>query len=406
MFKSKAKDTGGSSKPIYEDEYVLLDIVIADSKLLKISIVYKNLKTSKVTVTKPSKSTTTPFLSNAPSSWLIPTLINTNSDTNNIEVIEAIFTEKRATRFSSLQSIISANFLNPKSLSTLDEFTLHQTNFVLQNDERNAAIKEVVKNSLNYELHFPWNKIDIISDPSSNTFIMKKKKSPAPPPNPLAPLDNSNSEQNSQDSHSISSSDHNDYTTSDLSQTDPILIPESNSPTSTIRPSSPISINDISMTIDHQEIEMITEDSYNRFEQSLQNDTTNQNNQTNWTEYPDPNLASSSSPIHINHQSDLTTLCSKLEDCKNNPTDLANLLYDIKKSPRITPNQPTKAIFSKIQYRDRSFFKNFTKNQYIRCQHQIEYESIEKTFHDNYKKDINVSYLNRTAKKKARIIIN
>src|SRR6185369_15725484 len=117
----------------------------------------------------------------------------------------------------------------------------------------------------NYELHFPWNKIDIISDPSSNTFIMKKKKSPAPPPNPPVPLDNPNSEQNSQDSHSISSSDHNDYTTSDLSQTDPILIPESNSPTSTIRPSSPISINDILMTIDHQEIEMITEDSYNHF---------------------------------------------------------------------------------------------------------------------------------------------
>jgi hypothetical protein len=177
--------------PSNDSEYILLDVVLTDNKKPKVSIIYKNCKTSKVFVTKPSKETQVPLLSNRPKSWLIPTLQN-NSQNNDktIDIIEIKFEDKRQTsRILNPQVNILSSHLTPKSLPILNNFTDHQMSFKLDNDDRNLAIKEVIKNSLNYDLHFPWNMLSIIANEETQTFELKEKEIPAPLPNTLAPTD-------------------------------------------------------------------------------------------------------------------------------------------------------------------------------------------------------------------------
>jgi hypothetical protein len=162
------------------DEYSLLDIIAHDILKPKVSIIYKNNKTHKIYISKPNDTTTIPFLPNTPKSWLI-LFITTNSNNNDeINIIQVKFEEKLHKRstaniFSSRQCSVTASILHPKSLSILDEFTTHQTVFKLTKEDREAAIREVIKKAMNYELHFPWTMISIIANSENNTFTLKKK---------------------------------------------------------------------------------------------------------------------------------------------------------------------------------------------------------------------------------------
>ena len=109
---------------------------------------------------------------------------------------------------------------------------------------------------------------------------------------------------------------------------------------------------------------------------------------------------------YINEQEKIIEFAKELEECGNNVEKIVRFMNKIIKDKKGAPRKALGGIFSKIKYRDRGFFRNFTNNPSLRCQHQVEYEKIEQAFHENYKKVANVTFLNRTAKKKARVLIN
>jgi hypothetical protein len=257
------------------EEYSLLDIVVYNAQTLKVSIIYKNNKTHKAHISKPSDSTTIPYLPNAPKSWLIPIISTTSDNNDEIDIIEVKFEEKLNKRlttniFSSRQHTVTTSILNPKSLSILDEFTTHQTEFKLSKDDRETAIKEVVKKAMNYNLHFPWTMVAITANNENNTFTVQKKDTPAAPPNTPAPPESSETEHNFLFDQILSSNSTSSNSPNSPASPNPTKI--NDNPTddtnsvSTIRPSSPLSQCDISMTIDQP----IEEGSFTRFDKEIQ----------------------------------------------------------------------------------------------------------------------------------------
>ncbi|CAG8783929.1 9898_t:CDS:1 [Acaulospora morrowiae] len=50
----------------------------------------------------------------------------------------------------------------------------------MEKSDRERAIREVIKNTMNYDLHLPWTKVNIIADESSQTFNIQKTETPRP----------------------------------------------------------------------------------------------------------------------------------------------------------------------------------------------------------------------------------
>lgn len=98
---------------------------------------------------------------------------------------------------------------------------------------------------------------------------------------------------------------------------------------------------------------------------------------------------------------------SKLPSVRSDPQEIINLLLEIHKTPKDTVRQkPRLAIFTKIEARDRQFFRSFSKTNDLKSDHQKEYEKLERRFQNNYKARNKISYLNRETRSKIRQLLN
>jgi len=97
---------------------------------------------------------------------------------------------------------------------------------------------------------------------------------------------------------------------------------------------------------------------------------------------------------------------SKFTTVRNNPQNLIKLLTEISNITKNPASQkPHISIFIKIEARDRSFFRSFTKIQDLKCNHQLEFETLELDFHNNYKKKNKITQLNREIRNKIKLML-
>jgi hypothetical protein len=88
------------------------------------------------------------------------------------------------------------------------------------------------------------------------------------------------------------------------------------------------------------------------------------------------------------------------------PKGITQLFMDLSKERTGQPSSRNQAIFSKIKYNDRGFFRYFTTNELTKPKHQKEYEALENEYYENYIKHHKIGYINRTTRKKIRNLIN
>jgi hypothetical protein len=105
-------------------------------------------------------------------------------------------------------------------------------------------------------------------------------------------------------------------------------------------------------------------------------------------------------------QEKILEFCDELNQCERTAKNIVNFFLKIKNDTSSSPRTSLKGIFSKINHRDRDFFRTFAKEELIKGQHQLEYEKIEKEFHINYLKTNNIGYITRSTKRKIKTIIN
>jgi hypothetical protein len=325
------------------------------------------------------------------------------------------------TRISSPQHLITANFLKPKLLSSLDAFTEHQSNFKLDKDERNATIKEVVKQSLNYDHHFPWNALDIITNENNNTFEANRKtKTPIPPPNTPAPPEEMISDNEMQSDcsaetqHACTPIHMQTQTNTSNTNTNTPSHASNFENQSTLRQDNQLNTNEsYDMEIDdqvpqHEPVPQLNNptitsplswaDETNNHPPGTQNSPTTSNTPISNSDIRSKNP--------ISQQSKIIELCHEVDQCPRNAEAIVNLFIKIKEDSKNPPKTSLKGILSKINHKDRDFFRTFARNDLIKGQHQIEYEKLEKEFHSNYLKANNIGYITRSTRKKIRIIIN
>jgi hypothetical protein len=108
----------------------------------------------------------------------------------------------------------------------------------------------------------------------------------------------------------------------------------------------------------------------------------------------------------LEEHSKILELCIEVDKCERDINAIIQWFLNIRTEGPSKIKPSTKAIMTKIGYRDRNFFRTFARETSLKGQHQIEYENIEKGFHDNYLKTNNIGYINRTTRKKIRAIIN
>jgi hypothetical protein len=186
LSKPKNKDPGGPSSRVKdsENEHLLLDIIVQNPNEPKTIITYKNSKTNKIFLSKPSNKIQIPFLANVPKEWLIP--INSPNNNNRIDLISIKFEEKTK-RATSSTSLVTSTFDTNRNCDNLNSFKNFQSQFQLETDDRKSVIKEVLINTLNYDHHIPWKYIDIQIDTAKNSYSLNKKKFNSPPsPAPMS----------------------------------------------------------------------------------------------------------------------------------------------------------------------------------------------------------------------------
>jgi hypothetical protein len=109
---------------------------------------------------------------------------------------------------------------------------------------------------------------------------------------------------------------------------------------------------------------------------------------------------------YINETDRIKEWCSILDlGCKT-AKEIVEFFLSVKGDKKGRTNRKLDAIFTKIERIDRGFFRSFASNQAIKPAHQKEYEKLEEDYINNYKKAYNVGYVNRTTKKKIRVVIN
>ncbi|CAG8593873.1 16210_t:CDS:1, partial [Acaulospora colombiana] len=75
-------------------------------------------------------------------------------------------------------------------IANLNTFLEFQHIFHLTDNDRTDIMKEIMKQKLNYSLHIPWDKLEILTDEKQKTFILNRKtKTPLPSPNTPAPIE-------------------------------------------------------------------------------------------------------------------------------------------------------------------------------------------------------------------------
>jgi hypothetical protein len=171
--------------------------------------------------------------------------------------------------------------------------------------------------------------------------------------------------------------------------------------------------NSHSLNIDSTQNYTDPQNSFDKFNQSVQKELDQLQNSTPPPHSNYQNIINTNdhhkdirSQEPVNEHEKIVEFSNKLENCYNDAKMLIELFIEIKADKKGFPRKELNAIFTKIHHKDRAFFRTFTKIDQIKCPHQIEYEKIENAFHENYKKASNVSYLNRSTKKKAKVIIN
>jgi hypothetical protein len=108
----------------------------------------------------------------------------------------------------------------------------------------------------------------------------------------------------------------------------------------------------------------------------------------------------------ISEQSLITKWASKLSFARKDAKEMRKLLLEINNTPKGRLQQkPLMNIFIKIEARDRRFFP-FVKTSDLKQDHQLEYEQLERKFHDNYKRYHKIGQLNREVREKIRSMIN
>jgi hypothetical protein len=175
------------------------------------------------------------------------------------------------------------------------------------------------------------------------------------------------------------------------------------------------------MDIDHIKTNQINidEDSFNNFNTLVQNEIDQQTNtQANYSEISTPaKLLPNDTTSNLN-QNDIRNQNQINETEKiiywSNALDLGcktasqiiQFYLSLKADETGHLTKPLEAIFTKIAFKDRSFFRTFTNSEIIKPAHQKQYEKLIDEYHNNYKKIYNVSYINRNTKKKIKTIVN
>src|SRR5436305_2383714 len=150
-----------------------------------------------------------------------------------------------------------------------------------------------------------------------------------------------------------------------------------------------------------------TADSFDKFQQEINNEILNhQSNQTNHQ----PSLSTPLTTNDIRSQSfeqdnKITQdLAQKLLANLNNPQTTLEIINHIKNHNLKSLSFDYPAIFNKLIFKDKTFFKTFTQNE-NKPPHQIEYQNLENNFIENYKKDFKLEHVNFQTKQKIRSII-
>jgi hypothetical protein len=301
------------------------------------------------------------------------------------------------------------------SLKDLNSFLDFQHIFQITDDNRTEVMREIIKLGLNYGLHVSWDKLNISTCEDTQTFTLERKtKTPLPPPNTPALTEEMISEDNTNNNNTTNSSP----LTIPASTPEPVL-PLDNSQTQnpheseTTKACTPALLHESATKLINTQntIEMEIDDLLTRPEPHSSNTI----NPTSWADETEATLSATAddqSTIDIRNinvedeQAKILNYCDEIIKCARTPESILNLFIKIRDDPKGPPRSSLKAIFSKISYRDRDFFRTFAKNDLIKGQHQQEYEKIENEFKTNYLKANNIGFITRSTKKKIRVIIN
>ena len=146
--------------------------------------------------------------------------------------------------------------------------------------------------------------------------------------------------------------------------------------------------------------------SYDKFQQELNKEILHQSIQTS----QQPTLLATPLSTDIRSQSleqdnQITQdLAQKLLSNLDNSQIILEITNQLKNQNLKSTSFNYPAIFNKLTFKDRTFFKSFTKNE-NKPPHQTEYQKLEQDFIENYKKDFNIGYINFQTKQKIRSII-
>ena len=154
----------------------------------------------------------------------------------------------------------------------------------------------------------------------------------------------------------------------------------------------------------------LTTNSFDKFQQELNNEILDNNTNLNSNNnYQTSNLIPSitkdirqQSPEQDNQISQ--ELAQKFLTNIDNPQVTFEIINQIKNQNLKTTTFNYPAIFNKLSFKDKTFFKTFTQNE-NKPLHQIEYQKLENNFIENYKKDFNQDHINFQTKQKIWTII-
>jgi hypothetical protein len=90
----------------------------------------------------------------------------------------------------------------------------------------------------------------------------------------------------------------------------------------------------------------------------------------------------------------------------SNATEIIDFFISVKADKKGTSKRSLTNIMSKIEARDRNFFRSFTNNSLIQPAHQKEYDLLTNEYISNYKATYNLKFVNRATKSKIKCLIN
>ena len=160
------------------------------------------------------------------------------------------------------------------------------------------------------------------------------------------------------------------------------------------------------MEIDNSQSNLQPSSDSNQNQAEIQLQQSDKNN--TWSSSFDKNLQN-----ELQHHRDIRNFESSIEDTQKlanellpDPTNIQqviNIITKIKTLPQIPPHFH-KAIFNKLNFRDRTFFRSFTKESNTKPEHQKEFNQVEQELINNYKSQHNIKFINFEIKKKIRVI--